>query len=80
MQPQENRQVVMNKCNECGSTSYKPVIKRDDHGVMRPSGQYQCTGCKLVFSKLDEWRYGEVLHDNPEKTLLDRAESPDRLS
>jgi len=47
---------------------------------MRPSGHYQCTGCKLVFSKLDQWRYGEVVHDNPEKTLLDQAENHDSLS
>jgi hypothetical protein len=47
---------------------------------MRQSGQYQCTGCNLVFSRLDEWRYGEVLHDKPEKTLLDQAESSDSLT
>ena len=60
---------VMNKCNQCGSTSYKPIIKRDDQGVMRPSGQYQCAGCNLVFANLDEWRHGEVLHSNTEENL-----------
>lgn len=51
-----NGQLVMNKCHQCGSTSYKPIIRRDDQGVMRPSGQYQCTGCNLVFANFDEWR------------------------
>jgi len=50
---------AMNKCKQCGSTSYKPVIKRDERGVMRTSGQYKCTGCSLVFSTLAEWRSGE---------------------
>ena len=79
-QKPSNGRLAMNKCNQCGSSSYKPVIKRDDHGDMRQSGQYQCTGCKLVFAKLDEWRFGEVLHDSPEKMLLDQAENNDSLT
>jgi hypothetical protein len=47
---------------------------------MRQSGQYQCTGCKLVFPKLDQWRYGEVLHDSTEQMLLDQAENNDGVS
>ena len=66
----------MNKCKQCGSTSYKPIIKRDDQGVMQPSGKYQCTDCKLVFATLDEWRYGEVIHNSTEKTLQDRPPTP----
>jgi hypothetical protein len=64
-----NGRLVMNKCIQCGSTSYKPIIKRDDQGVMRASGQYQCTGCKLVFATLDEWRHGQVRHSNTENML-----------
>jgi len=48
--------VAMNKCVQCGSTSYKPIIKRDDQGVMRPSGEFRCTGCSLIFKNIDEWR------------------------
>jgi hypothetical protein len=48
----------VNKCHQCGATSYKPVIKRDDQGVMRASGTYQCTGCRLVFETINEWRAG----------------------
>jgi len=48
----------INKCHQCGATSYKPVIKRDDQGVMRASGKYQCTGCRLVFETINEWRAG----------------------
>ncbi len=25
---------------------------------MRPSGQYRCVGCNLVFNSIDEWRTG----------------------
>ena len=46
-----------NKCHRCGATSYKPVIKRDENGTMTPSGEYQCVGCKLVFTDIDAWRH-----------------------
>jgi hypothetical protein len=45
-----------NQCHQCGATSYQPVIKRDDQGVMRPSGEFRCTGCRLIFKSIDEWR------------------------
>ena len=48
----------INSCHQCGATAYKPVLARDEHGAMRPSGQYQCASCKLLFSTLDEWRHG----------------------
>jgi len=48
----------LNKCQQCGASSYKAVIKRDGQGVMRASGTYQCTGCRLVFATIDEWRTG----------------------
>jgi hypothetical protein len=47
---------TINKCHRCGATSYKPVIKRDDSGTMKPSGEYQCVGCKLVFMDIATWR------------------------
>ncbi len=28
---------------------------------MRASGQYQCTGCNLVFANLDEWRVNKQI-------------------
>jgi hypothetical protein len=46
----------IDKCQRCGATSYKPVIKRDDSGNMSPSGEYQCVGCDLVFKNIGEWR------------------------
>lgn len=46
----------VNACHRCGATAYKPVITRDPQGNMRPSGQYQCVKCLLVFSSMSEWR------------------------
>jgi len=48
----------INKCHQCGATSYKPVIKRDEQGAMTMSGTYHCTGCRLEFTTIDEWRTG----------------------
>ncbi len=53
-----------NKCHRCGATSYKPVIKRDESGTMKPSGEHQCVACKLVFSNIDEWRNGPAAKDD----------------
>ena len=64
----------MNKCHQCGSSSYKHVIKRDQDGVMRPSGQYQCTGCKLVFASLSDWRNGKVPHKDNDQAQLGEFE------
>lgn len=50
----------INRCHQCGATSYKPVIKRDELGVMTMSGTYQCTGCRLEFTDIDTWRLGEA--------------------
>ncbi|NCN70801.1 MAG: hypothetical protein GW907_06585 [Betaproteobacteria bacterium] len=47
-----------NRCHQCGATSYKTIIKRDDQGVMSPSGEFKCTGCSLTFKTIDEWRAG----------------------
>jgi len=49
----------INKCHRCGATSYKPVIKRDESGTMKPSGEHQCVGCKLIFTDIDQWRIGQ---------------------
>jgi len=46
------------RCHQCGATSYKPVIKRDEQGAMRMSGTYQCTGCRPEFTDIDAWRTG----------------------
>ena len=59
-----------NKCHHCGATSYKPVIKRDASGSMKPSGQYQCAGCGLAFGSIDEWRTGiNMLKQGGDKPL-----------
>jgi hypothetical protein len=54
-----------NKCHRCGATSYKPVIKRDVDGAMSPSGEYQCVGCKLVFTDINTWRNASAKVDAP---------------
>jgi hypothetical protein len=47
----------VNSCHNCGATSYRPVIGRVG-GMMQATGQFQCTGCRMVFTYLDEWRFG----------------------
>lgn len=49
----------VNACHRCGTTSYHPVFARAADGVMRPSGQYMCVKCKLLFTTITEWRLGE---------------------
>jgi hypothetical protein len=41
------------------------VIKRDDSGDMRPSGEHQCVGCKMIFTDVEEWRGGGVIKGAP---------------
>ena len=48
----------VNRCHQCGATSYKPVIKRDETGTMRPSGEYKCVGCQLTFTDIEAWKLG----------------------
>lgn len=47
---------VQNACARCGATAYKSLMARDETGVMRPSGQYQCVQCRTVFSQIEQWR------------------------
>jgi hypothetical protein len=47
---------VPNSCGRCGATAYKSLMARDDTGVMRASGLYQCVQCRRIFSSLLEWR------------------------
>lgn len=50
----------VNKCHACGSATYLQVIQRDAAGAMSPSGVYQCSGCRMLFSSIGEWRNGPV--------------------
>ena len=43
------------KCRECGATSYQPVIDRAQNGLLKPTGQYKCTGCRNVFASIRAW-------------------------
>lgn len=43
------------KCRECGATSYQRVLDRDHAGVLRPTGEYRCTGCRNIFASLSAW-------------------------
>lgn len=45
-----------NHCRLCGATSYRAVIARDAAGALRANGQYQCSGCGLVFRDPKDWR------------------------
>ena len=54
---------VPNSCGCCGATAYKSLMARDDSGVMRASGHYQCVQCKRVFSSLGEWRERTLAND-----------------
>jgi len=49
---------VLNSCHRCGATAYKSLMARDDTGVMRPSGLYQCVQCRQVFRDVRAWRDG----------------------
>lgn len=42
----------------CGATSYRRVIARDDHGALRPTDLYECSGCSVVFADSKAWRDG----------------------
>jgi len=44
----------------CGATSYRHVIARDEHGALRPTSLYQCSGCSVVFADPKAWRDGGV--------------------
>jgi hypothetical protein len=63
----------INKCHRCGATSYKAVIKRDDSGNMKPSGEHECVGCKLIFTDIDEWRGVLDAKDDESNTDQDRT-------
>lgn len=43
------------KCHVCDAVSYQRVIKRAENGVLQPTGQYRCTGCRNVFESLRAW-------------------------
>ena len=32
---------------------------------MKPSGEYQCVGCKLVFTDIDTWRNAPAKEEAP---------------
>jgi len=66
----------MNKCHQCNAKAYKPVIERDAEGAMRPSGVYQCVGCKVLFTSIQEWRTGQLAHalvPSPDATVADQS-------
>ena len=43
------------KCRECGATSYQPVLDRAQNGLLQPTGQYRCSGCRNVFATIRSW-------------------------
>ena len=52
---------VQNACGRCGATAYRPLMARDESGVMRSSGRYQCVHCRLEFTDVGQWRMGTDL-------------------
>lgn len=66
----------VNKCYACGAASYLQVIQRDAAGAMSPSGAYQCSGCRILFSSIGEWRHRpeqQQLANVGEQQLSERA-------
>jgi hypothetical protein len=47
------------RCRQCGAASYRRLTHRGDDGVMHYSDRFKCSGCRLVFSDLAEWRIPE---------------------
>lgn len=43
------------KCRVCGTTTYQRVMGRAETGVLQPTGEYRCTGCRNVFASLRAW-------------------------
>lgn len=43
------------KCHVCDAVSYQRVIKRAENGVLQPTGQYRCTGCRNIFESVRDW-------------------------
>lgn len=54
---------VQNACGRCGAAAYRPLMARDEGGVMRASGRYQCVRCRLEFLHVDQWRAGTDLRE-----------------
>lgn len=54
---------VQNACGRCGAAAYRPLMARDEGGVMRASGRYQCVRCRLEFLQVDQWRAGTDLRE-----------------
>ena len=46
------------RCRQCGATSYGRLTHRDADGAMTYSGTFRCSGCRLTFNSLAEWRKG----------------------
>ena len=46
----------VNCCRLCGSTNYRRIFARDDGGVLRHTGRYECSGCQLSFAHPAEWQ------------------------
>jgi ribosomal protein S27E len=64
------RATTRHRCHNCGATSYKSVIGRDEQGAMRPTGRYRCTGCDVVFSSAQTWREGAGQERQPQQPAL----------
>jgi hypothetical protein len=51
--------LTTNSCRQCGATSYRRVIERDQSGAMQAGRLYRCSGCSVVFADPLSWREGE---------------------
>jgi DNA-directed RNA polymerase subunit RPC12/RpoP len=58
------------KCHACGTPSYRRVITQDSSGAWRPTGAYQCAGCRHVFESLQDWWQPARQPDPKASTLL----------
>ncbi len=55
---QLNKYSPVNSCGFCGATSYRRVVARDEHGVLRATERLLCTGCTREFPDVRTWRQG----------------------
>ena len=68
----------LNACRLCGATSYRRVLARDETGVLKPNGLYQCSGCTVVFADPGAWRDGGSDGGLPTEAV--KPLTPDRAS
>lgn len=58
LEMEANQSAPQNRCGLCGASSYRQVVERDAHGVMRHGDRIVCSGCANEFDDMEAWRRG----------------------